>query len=330
MLRRPSGEIDPADFELRQVPIPAPGEGEVLVRTLLLSIDAANRAWMNAMPTYKPPVPVGGVMEGVTVGRVEASRDPRFSPGDLVEGFGGWQDYAVERAGALYPLTPREPLTQWVNALGVAGKTAYFGVREVGRPRPGDQVLVSGAAGSVGSLAAQIARLSAEGVRVVGVAGGERKCRWLTEELGLDGAIDYKGEDVGRAIDRHLPDGVDLFFDNVGGRTLQLALLRMRRHGRVVCCGAVSTYNDTVAKRGPAGVPALLTIRSLTMQGFVVTDYYAPAVRAAAEAQLAEWIDAGALVARDDVVAGLEHAPDALRGLFRGDNIGKRMVRVAT
>ncbi len=322
---RPKGQLADSDFELRRSAMPQPGPGEVLTRTLYVSIDAANRAWMSPVRTYTDPVEPGGVMRGMTLAEVVESRDPALRAGDIVEGAAGWQDFAAAPARALHRVEKRKPLSMILSGLGVTSLTAYFGLLDVGRPRPGETVLVSAAAGAVGSVAGQIARVA--GCRVVGLAGSEDKCRWLTGDLGFDAALNYKTADLGRELRQAAPGGVDVYFDNVGGAVLEAALFSMRDGGRVVCCGAVSQYDTGSPGPGPRGVPGLLVVKRLRMEGFIVMDYYAR--RRVAEDALARWIADGRLKIREDILDGLEHAPRALIGLLGGDNIGKRLVRVA-
>ncbi|HYB42370.1 MAG TPA: NADP-dependent oxidoreductase [Candidatus Methylomirabilis sp.] len=325
LLRRPKGQLAESDFELRRGPVPQPGPGEVLTRTIYISVDAANRAWMSPVRTYIDPVEPGSVMRSMTLGEVVRSGDPSLRPGDLVEGMAGWQDFAVEPAPRLHRVEPRKPLSLILSGVGVTSLTAYFGLLEVGRPRPGETVLVSAAAGAVGSVAGQIAKI--QGCRAVGLAGTDEKCRWLTHTLGFDGAINYKIADLPRALRDACPGGVDLYFDNVGGGILEAVLFQMRERGRVVCCGAVSQYDTGNPEPGPRGVPGLLVVKRLRMEGFIVMDFYAR--RREAEEALARWIAESRLRIREDIVDGLEGAPRALIGLLGGDNVGKRLVRVA-
>ena len=321
---KPSDKLAPAHFAMREAPIPVPAAGEVLVRTIYLSLDAANRAWMHGR-TYTDPVEAGQVMAGFTLSEVVQSNDPAFRPGDIVEALHGWQDYGVHRATALTRVTPVRPLSHAVSVLGVTGKTAYFGMLEIGRPKPGETVLVSAAAGAVGSIAAQLAKL--QGARVVGLAGSDAKCDWLLR-LGLDAAINYKAGSVPRALRQHCPRGVDVFFDNVGGDIFEAALFAMNSRGRIVCCGAVSQYDTATPTAGPRGVPGLIVVKRLKVEGFIVMDFYRQ--RALAERRLAEWASDGRLTVAEDIIDGLEQAPAALCGLLAGDNLGKRMVRVAS
>jgi NADPH-dependent curcumin reductase CurA len=320
----PEGPLEERHFELREAPIPTPAAGEVLTRTLYLSLDPANRAWMRGA-TYRAPVAAGDVMAGFTVAEVVDSRAPDFRPGELVECQSGWQEHAVHPVGALTRLERRGPLSHHLSVLGVTGMTAYFGLLEVGRPRAGETVVVSAAAGATGNVAGQIARI--RGCRTVGLAGSDAKCAWLTGELGFDAAINYKTEEIRQALKEHCPDGIDLYFDNTGGEILEAALFRMNLHGRVVCSGVVSQYDTATPAPGPRGVPGLLVTKRLRMEGFIVSDFFRQ--RAEATDQLARWIAGGQLVVREDILEGLEAAPRGLIGLLHGENFGKRMVRVA-
>lgn len=321
---RPEGLPKESDFERTEEPIPVPGEDEVLVRNVYLSLDPAMRGWMSDRKSYLPPVGLGEVMRGLTVGEVVASNDPAFSPGDHVQGVLGWQLYATARPKRLTRLPPGLPLKLALGPLGMTGLTAYFGLLDVGRPKEGETVLVSGAAGAVGSITGQIAKI--KGCRAVGIAGGEDKCRWLTEELGFDAAIDYKAtQDLDAELRAACPRGVDVYFDNVGGRILDSALRQLARGGRVVICGAISQYNATEKVEGPANYLSLLVNRG-RMEGFLVFDYESRYGEALAE--LGRWLQEGRLHHREDVVQGLENAPRALLRLFDGSNTGKLMVQL--
>lgn len=322
---RPAGMVGPEHFTLREQPVPAPGKGEVLVRTRLLSLDPANRAWMSPAPTYKAPVMPGDVMHGFALGEVVQSNAADLAPGDLVEGMLGWQDYAVMAPAEVTRRDARYRPEALMGVLGITGLTAYYGLREVGRPKSGETVLVSAAAGAVGSIAGQIAKI--EGCRVVGTAGGPEKCSWLTQQLGFDAAIDYKSADLRAALKEACPRGIDVYFDNTGGAILQAALFQMNMGGRIVCCGNLSQYNAEKPGPGPMGVPGLLVVKRLRMEGFIVMDYFA--TRPQAEATLAKWVEEGRLKAQEDIVEGLENAPAALAGMFAGRNRGKLLVRVA-
>jgi NADPH-dependent curcumin reductase CurA len=321
--RKPAGEVGVGDFELREIAIPEPKAGEVLVRTTLLSIDPASRAWMQAV-TYRSMLAPGDVMAGWGLGEVVESGAEGFARGDLVSGDFGWQEFAALRAAELAKHDRRHRPERILGVLGVTGLTAYFGMLDVGRPRPGETVLVSGAAGAVGSIAGQIARIA--GCRVVGTTRGADKCAWLTNELGFDAAVDYQGGDVYRRIKAACPNGIDVYFDNTGGEVLAAALARMNLFGRIVCCGNVSQYDTGTPAPGPAGVPGLLVTKRIRMEGFIVMDFYPR--RPQAEAALAAWIAAGELKAPVDVISGFDKLPSALAGMFAGKNRGKLMVRV--
>ncbi|MEZ5557578.1 MAG: NADP-dependent oxidoreductase [Pseudomonadales bacterium] len=325
IVEMPTDKLGSEHFRLQTTQVPEPGPGEVLCRTLYLSLDPANRAWMQGA-TYRSALQPGQVMSGFTLAEVVRSNDARFAPGDLVEGDGGWQEYFVKPGKALARRDRREPLSHLMSVLGVTGRTAHYGMAGIGKPQPGETVVVSAAAGATGSVAGQIARL--RGARVVGIAGGAEKCRRLVDEFGFDAAVDYKNENLFQALKSACPDGIDLYFDNVGGQTLEAALFRMKVHGRIVCCGVVSQYDTGNPAPGPRGVPGLLVTKRLTMTGFLVGDD--PALSAAADRELEQWLDAGQLKVAEDVLEGLESAPAGLVGLLAGGNFGKRMVRVAT
>src|SRR5213592_635535 len=323
---RPSGLPKPSDWEHTTEPVRDPGDDEVLVKTLYLSLDPAMRGWMNEGRSYIEPVGLGDVMRAGGVGQVLASRNPGLPEGAHVSGLLGAQEYATLPARALIPVDPSlAPLPVYLGALGMTGMTAYFGLLDVGQAKEGETVVVSGAAGAVGSVTGQLATIKC--CRAVGIAGGEEKCRWIVDELGFDAAIDYKSEDVGRALRTHAPDGVDVYFDNVGGDILDAVLVRLARHARVVICGAVSQYNAPGQMRGPANYMMLLVNRA-RMEGFVVFDYAKRYGEAAQE--LAGWLSDGRLKAREDIVpGGLDAFHDTLLKLFAGENVGKLVLKVA-
>lgn len=328
--RRPDGRAAVGDFEWREEPVPALAPGQCLVRNLYLSLDPTNRPWMWAQDTYLPAQALGDVMRGLAIGRVEASDNPAFPVGCHVSGLLGWQDYAVFSPGARVarlPDDPSIPLTRHFGLFGHIGITAYFGVLDIGRAQAGETVLVSGAAGAVGSLAGQIAKLT--GCRVVGIAGTPEKCAWITGTLGFDGAIDYRRDDVAGRIAALCPDGIDVYFDNVGGPLLETVLGRMKLRGRIALCGAISQYNKAGVAEFDPGPRNLfeMVARRLRMEGFLASDY-APRAREAIEA-LARWHGEGRLQYRLHVVEGLEHAPAALDKLFDGTNEGKLIVAIA-
>ncbi|MBC7582681.1 MAG: NADP-dependent oxidoreductase, partial [Tardiphaga sp.] len=303
--------------------IPEPKDGEALLRVRYISLDAANRAWMHGA-TYRAAVETNTVMAGGGIAEVIASKSPALKPGDIVFGDTGWQDYAAVPAKQLSKMPKLEPMTHLLSIYGIAGLTAYFGLLDVGRPKAGETVVVSAAAGSVGSIVGQIAKL--KGCRVVGIAGGKAKCDWLTGELGFDAAVDYKNGAVFKALKAAAPGGIDVYFDNVGGDILEACIAQMNLRGRIACCGAISQYDGAPAATGPRGVPGLIVVKRLTMQGFIVMDYMAQ--RDAALKDLQEWVASGQIKVQEDVIDGLENTPAALIGLLAGENRGKRMVRL--
>lgn len=324
---RPVGLPKVSDWQINDEPAAAPAEGEFLVQVEYLSVDPAMRTWMNAGRSYVPAVEIGEVMRAGAIGRVIESRHPDFADGDEVFGTFGVQRYAVSDGRDVTPVdTTLAPAPVHLGALGISGLTSYFGLLDVGRPQPGQTVVVSGAAGSVGSIAGQIARIN--GCRAVGIAGGEDKCRWLVEELGFDAAIDYKAGDLRRQLKTHAPDGIDVFFDNVGGATLEAALSRLARGARVVICGAISQYNASDELRGPANYMQLLVARA-SMTGFVIFDYadrYREGV-----VQLADWLRTGELRSREQLIeGGVGDFPEVLLKLFRGDNTGKLILALGS
>ena len=324
LAQRPDGAIKDSDFKLIETDVPTPGEGEVLVRTLMLSCDPTQRGWI-ARDTYLPAVKIGEVVRSLGAGRVVASNHPDFAVGDVVSGLVGWQDHVVMNPrGQLNKLPPGAPLELAMGALGLTGLTAYFGLLDVGRPVAGETVVVSGAAGATGSVVGQIAKI--KGCRAIGIAGGAEKCRWLTEEAGFDATIDYKSENVAARLKELCPKGIDIFFDNVGGDILDAALARLAMRGRVVLCGGIAHYNATEPPPGPKNYLNLVVQRG-RMEGFLVLDYMSRAGEAIAA--LAGWVQAGKIKHKVDVQHGLENAPATLRRLFEGRNDGKQLLRVA-
>jgi NADPH-dependent curcumin reductase CurA len=323
---RPAGMVQASDFELTEEELPQPGEGEVLVKVLQLSLDPAMRGWMSDAPSYVPPVAVGDVMRALGAGVVVESNSDDVMRGDYVVGLFGVQEYVVLPAGAVTTIDlSLAPLAVYLGALGMPGLTAYFGLLEVGEAKEGDTVVVSGGAGAVGSIAGQIARI--KGCRVVGIAGGEEKCAWMADALGFDAVIDYKADDVSKKLKEHCPGGVDVYFDNVGGEILDAVLARLAHGARVVICGAISQYNAEGGMRGPKNYMMLL-VRRARMQGFLVFDYAARYEEAARE--MAQWRAEGKLKTREDVVeGGIEAFPDTLLKLFKGENTGKLVLQVA-
>lgn len=323
---RPQGMPQPGDFELREEPLPQLDDGQFLVRNLYLSCDPAQRSWL-ARDTYVPKIALGETMRAGAAGRVVSSRHPRFKEGDVVFGMFGWQDYAVSDGRGFVDVTRLPngvPIPLCMSALGLTGLTAYYGMLEVGAVKGGEQVLVSGAAGATGSVAAQLARM--RGARVVGIAGGPAKCEFLTRELGLSGAIDHRAGDLHARLKEFFPKGIDLFFDNVGGETLDTVLLHLAPRARVVMCGAISVYNDLEHTPPLKNYNRLMVVRA-RVEGILVTDY-APHFQQAS-AELARWLAEGKLKSPVDIVEGLERAPEALQRLFTGANLGKQLVRLA-
>jgi len=318
----PQGRLLAEHFRLTESEPPRPGAGEALLRTRYISLDAANRAWMQGA-TYRSALNAGQVMAGGALAEVVEADSPHLKPGDLVFADTGWQDYAVLPAKRLSKLPNLQPATHLLSVYGVAGLTAYFGLLECGRPKAGETVVVSAAAGSVGSLVGQIAKI--KGCRAVGIAGGEEKGRWLTGELGFDQAIDYKAGDFKKQI-REL-GGIDVYFDNVGGDVFEACLFAMNTFGRIACCGAVSQYDGTAPQHGPRGVPGLIVTKRLTLQGFIMSDFAEKNDQALADLQ--SWVASGQLKVQEDVIDGFENLPQALVGLLAGENRGKRMVKVS-
>src|SRR5947209_2147605 len=322
---RPVGLPKRSDWNYVEEPVREPGEGEFLVKNLYISLDPAMRGWMNEGRSYIAPVEIGAVMRAMAVGRVMASKNPSFTVGDHVTGMFGMQEYALTNGTSVNKVDAKlAPLPIYIGALGGAGLTAYFGLLEVGQAKAGETVVISGAAGAVGIVAGQIAKI--KGCQAVGIAGGPEKCRYIKEELGFDAAIDYKSEDVTQALRQHCPKGIDVYFDNVGGDILDAALANLARYGRVVICGAISQYNNTSGIKGPSNYLSLL-VNHGRMEGFVVFEYAARYQEAARE--MAGWMMAGKLKSREDIVEGLETFPETLLRLFRGENIGKLMIKVS-
>lgn len=318
---RPVGQVKDTDFAFVSAPRPTAGDGEFVVQIDYLSIDPAMRTWMNAGRSYVPPVQIGEVMRALAIGTVVESSHPGFAVGDVVSGLFGVQDFAVsDGTGVTKVDTTAVPATAYLSTLGISGLTAYFGLLDIGKPEPGQTVLISGAGGSVGSVVGQIAKL--KGCRVIGIAGGAEKCRWLVDEVGFDAAIDYRAGDLHAQLKAAAPNGVDVFFDNVGGATLEAALNRLARGARVVLCGAISQYNE--APTGPVNYMQLLVARA-SMTGFVIFDYadrYPEAV-----AELSAWLASGRLRSDEYVISGrVADFPDTLRKVFKGENTGKMIL----
>jgi NADPH-dependent curcumin reductase CurA len=321
----PTEQLATSHFALETVDRPEVPDGQVLCRVLWISIDAAQRAWLQAA-TYRSAVQIGDTMPGFALAQVIESRCDDFAAGDIVSGDLAWQDYVVAKPSDLSRIVPKRPLSNYLSVLGITGLTAYFGLLDVGEAKPGDTVVVSGAAGATGSLVGQIAKL--HGCRVVGICSSPEKQKWLTSELGFDAAVSHRDDSFRNALREACPDGVDVYFDNVGGTTLDTVLGAMAYRGRVVCCGVVSQYDTSTPVRGARGVPGVLIIKSITMRGFLVMTDFADRYGEGLQA-LEGWLDDGSLKVREDILEGLEKAPEGLIGVLNGTNIGKRMIHVA-
>lgn len=321
---RPVGTPTAENWDYVETELTPLSSQQVKVKVLYISLDPAMRGWMNDGKSYIPPVAIGEVMRAGGVGQVVESTDANFSEGDYVYGGFGVCDYAVVPTQGIHKVDKNlAPLARYLGVLGMPGMTAYFGLLDTGLPKAGETVVVSGAAGAVGTVVGQIAKI--KGCRVVGIAGGEEKCRYLVDELGFDGAVDYKNENVQKGLKQHCPNGVDVFFDNVGGDILDDVLTRINMKARIVVCGAISQYNNTTPVKGPSNYLTLLVNRA-RMEGIVVFDNIENYGKAAAE--MAGWIAEGKLIAKEHVVEGLATFPDTLLMLFRGENFGKLVIKV--
>ncbi|WP_242108670.1 NADP-dependent oxidoreductase [Luteimonas aquatica] len=327
---RPQGLPTPANFRLEDTALPEPGEGQVLTRTLYLSLDPYMRTLMDEAGTsYASAVPVGDTMIGGTVGRVVASKDPRFRPGELVLGGAGWQDYAVADGAGLTPLGEMAQPSLALGGLGMPGFTAYVGLLRIGQPKPGETVAVAAATGAVGAVVGQIAKR--KGARVVGIAGGADKCRHAVEELGFDACLDHRDPQFARRLAEACPDGIDVYFENVGGAVFDAVLPLLNNNARVPVCGVIAHYNEDAPPPGPDRLPNMVNTllqKRIRMEGFIILDHYADSYEAFRR-DMGEWIAAGQVRLREDVVDGLENAPGAFIGLLEGRNFGKLVVRVA-
>jgi NADPH-dependent curcumin reductase CurA len=322
---RPVGMIKESDFRWNETSVPPLKEGEVLLRNLVLSCDPTQRGWM-AMDTYIPAVPLGATMRAFAVSQVEESRNSAFRSSDLVQGMIGWEDYTVNDGRGMQKLPQGVDPLLALSVLGLTGLTAYFGVLDIGLPLPGQTFVVSGAAGATGSVAGMIAKI--KGCRVIGIAGGQVKCAWLIKEAGFDAAINYKDEDVGSALSRLCPGGIDIYFDNVGGEILEAVLHRIANNARIVLCGGISQYNSPqgLFEAGPRNYFNLI-LRNARMEGFIVLKFLSRFPEAIAE--LSKWHVEGKIRNQIDVAHGLENAPKTLLRLFTGANLGKQLLRVA-
>ena len=322
---RPVGLPKRTDWNYVEEPTGEPKEGELLVQLLYISLDPAMRGWISDARSYIPPVAIGEVMRALGVGVVTASRNPRFAAGDHVSGSFGVQEYSLTDGRGVTKIDPKAvPLPKYLSVLGMPGMTAYFGLLDTGQPKSGETVVVSAAAGAVGAVVGQIAKI--QNCRVVGIAGGVEKCRYIEQELGFDAAIDYKSEDVSASLRKHCPKGIDVYFDNVGGAILEAALANLARGARIVICGAISQYNNTGPIAGPRNYMSLLVNRA-SMKGMLVMDYVDRYREAGA--QMAAWMAAGKLKSREDIVDGLATFPETLLKLFKGENAGKLVLKVS-
>ncbi|HSS34183.1 MAG TPA: NADP-dependent oxidoreductase [Solirubrobacterales bacterium] len=324
--QRPHGRIDDQTFELVEEELPSLNDGEALVRTEWISLDPTNRGWISEAPGYLPPVAIGETMRAVGMGRVIESKHPDYEVGQLAQGLIGWTEHFV--ASDVAPLQ-RVPVAEGVSpslylgALGMTGLTAWVGIREIGQPREGETVVVSAAAGAVGSVAGQLAKR--EGARVVGIAGGPEKCSLLTDKLGFDAAVDYRAEDWRAQLKAATPDGIDVDFENVGGEIMDAVFARLNFRARVALCGLISVYNDTEAPPGPSNFRNLL-VQRVNLQGFIILDHFAKLPEVSG--QLAQWVADGSLEPMETVLEGFEQLPSAINMLFDGANVGKLVVRV--
>lgn len=325
---RPQGMVTESNFQYHEVPVPELEDGQFLVRNCYIAFEPAMRGWMDDRPSYIPPIQVGEVMRAVTTGQVVASKHPDYQPGDCVQGGFGWQEYAVTTGkGGLMPaskIPAGASLTAPLGVLGITGLTAYFGLLDLGQPKGGETCVVSGAAGATGSIAGQIARI--KGCRVIGIAGGPDKCAWLTDAARFDAAIDYKSEDVAARLRELCPDGIHIFFDNVGGEILDAVLAQIAMKARIVLCGGISRYNDEELQPGPKNYFNLILQRA-RMEGFILVDYYRRFAEGVQE--LNGWLDSGQLVHQEDIQEGFANAPRTFLRLFEGKNLGKQLLKIA-
>ncbi|HEY6304052.1 MAG TPA: NADP-dependent oxidoreductase [Terriglobales bacterium] len=321
---RPVGMPKRSDWTYTEEAVAEPKEGELQVKVLYISLDPAMRMWINDVRSYMPPVGIGEVMRALGLGIVTASRNPRFAVGDHVSGVFGVQEYALTDGRGVAKVDARMvPLPAYLSVLGMTGMTAYFGLLDTGQPKPGETVVISAAAGAVGAVVGQIAKI--KNCSAVGIAGGAEKCRYIVQELGFDASIDYKSEDVKKSLRKHCPEGINIYFDNVGGTILEAALANLARGARIVICGAISQYCNTGPMAGPSNYMTLLSNRA-SMKGMLVMDYADRYAQAGAE--MAGWMAAGKLKSREDIVEGLATFPETLLKLFKSENFGKLMLKV--
>ncbi|KEO82399.1 NADP-dependent oxidoreductase [Tumebacillus flagellatus] len=326
LVSRPVGMPADENFELREAAVPELEDGQVLVRTLYLSVDPYMRGRMSDAKSYVEPFALGEVLQGGVVGEIVESKNERWKAGDVVVGLLGWQEYSVSNGRGLLKIDPSvAPITTALHVVGMTGLTAYFGLLDIGKPQEGETVVVSGAAGAVGTVVGQIAKI--KGCRVVGIAGDDEKCAYLTEELGFDAAINYKTADLNAALKESCPNGVDVYFDNVGGDITEAVMRRINFQARIPICGQISQYNLEKPDLGPRIVFTQLLKSSALAKGFIVNDYAKQ--HKEGMQQLAQWVMEGKIKYRENIVDGLENVVEAFLGLFRGDNIGKQLVKVA-
>ena len=325
--KRPIGMVSKENFQFEESEIEEIKDGEMLVKNLYFGFDPTQRGWLNDMKSYMPPVKIGEVMRSSTISQVVESNIPDFEQGDIVQGSFGWQEFAITNGKGFMNANkiPEDiPVTSSLSVYGVTGLTAYFGLLDVGEPKEGDTVVVSGAAGATGSVAGQIAKI--KGCRVIGLAGGAKKCRWLTEEANFDAAIDYKKANLNESLRELCPEGIDVVFDNVGGEFLNLSLTHLAMNAKVVLCGAISTYNDETPTPGPSNYMSLVIMRA-KMEGFIVLDYLDRFPEAASK--LRQWVEEEEINYLEDIQEGIENAPDTLVRLFTGQNFGKQLLKIA-
>ncbi len=325
LANRPEAKLTPEHFQLVESPIPTPRPGEFLTRTLYLSLDAANRAWIQGR-TYRENMELDKVMRGGTLSEVVESKAPGYAPGDLIFADTGWQDYTILTPETGLKVARTNPLSHLLSVYSPTGTTAYFGVLEIAKPKKGETFVISAAAGATAQIAGQIAKL--QGARVVGIVGSDEKAEMIKRDFGYDAAVNYKSGPIRQTLKEACPDGIDVYFDNVGGDILEAVILRMNVHGRIACCGAVSQYDGQPPAHGPRGVPGFLITKRISMQGFLLWDW-SQAEQDKAIVQLKAWVEAGKIKVHEDIMEGLENAPQALIGLLAGNNVGKRMIKVA-
>ena len=319
---RPTGLVDDSNFLFIEEDLPEINDGEILIQTEYLSVDPTQRMWLTDIPGYLPPIQIDEVIRSGGMGRVIASKNERFNEGELVNGFVGWQTHLISDGKGFKKVPELLPIPTMLNVLGLTGITAYFGLLDIGQPKEGETVVVSGAAGATGSVVAQIAKI--KGCNVIGIAGGEEKCGWL-EECGLDHVIDYKATKATKEIRRIAENGIDIYFDNVGGPLLEAVLYQINQKARIVICGAISNYASTDLPVGPRNLSSLIINRA-KMEGFLVLDYLDRTDEAIQE--LSKWLTDGKIKHREDVQEGIENCPSTLNRLFTGQNIGKQILKI--